>query len=143
MTSVSWNVVFFGWIGSSPVSLAMLSVNEAAVKKVPSVDSEHLHDFVAQVIDDFDCDPAGPGLVEGPRRVAVERSPRILFDLGLERGFERSVGIVRPEKVRLADEEALLGVVRVDEPASNAVRTVAAHFAGVGVEHIDAIDLHS
>ena len=41
----------------------------------------------------------------------------------------------------MTDEEALFVVVRVDEPAGDAIGAVAAHFAGVGVEHVDAVDL--
>ena len=41
----------------------------------------------------------------------------------------------------MADEEALLVVVGVDEPAGDAVGAVAADYAGVGVEHVDAVDL--
>ena len=52
-----------------------------------------------------------------------------------------SVGIVRAEEVGVADEEALLVVVGVDEPAGDAVGAVAADFAGVGMEHVHAVDL--
>ena len=52
------------------------------------------------------------------------------------------VGIVRAEEVGVADEEALLVVVGVDEPAGDAVGAVAADLAGVGVEDVDAVDLH-
>ena len=41
----------------------------------------------------------------------------------------------------MADEEALLVVVGVDEPAGDAVGAVAADLAGVGMEDIDAVDL--
>ena len=41
----------------------------------------------------------------------------------------------------MADEEAFFVVVGVDEPAGDAFGTVAADFAGVGVEHIHAVDL--
>ena len=42
------------------------------------------------------------------------------------------------EEVRVADEEALFVVVRVDEPAGDAVGAVAAHLARRRVEHVDA-----
>jgi len=40
----------------------------------------------------------------------------------------------------MADEEALFIIVGVDKPAGDAVGTVAADFAGGGVEDIDAVD---
>ena len=40
----------------------------------------------------------------------------------------------------MADEEALLVVVGVDEPAGDAVGAVAANLAGVGVEDVDTVD---
>ena len=51
------------------------------------------------------------------------------------------VGVVGAEEVGVADEEALLVVVGVDEPAGDAVGAVAADFAGAGVEDIHAVDL--
>ncbi len=42
----------------------------------------------------------------------------------------------------MADEEALLVVVGIEEPAGDALRPVAAHFAGVGMEDIDAENFH-
>jgi len=41
----------------------------------------------------------------------------------------------------VADEEALFVVVGVDEPASDAVGTVAANFTGSGIEDVHAEDL--
>ena len=58
--------------------------------------------------------------------------PRLLVDLGFERGFERAVGIVCAEEIGVADEEAFLVVVGVDEPAGDAFGAVAADFAGLG-----------
>ena len=68
--------------------------------------------------------------------------PGFSVDLGLEGGLERLVGFVGAEEVSVADEEALLVVVGVDEPAGDAVGAVAADFAGVGVENVDAVDLY-
>ena len=42
----------------------------------------------------------------------------------------------------MADEEALHVVVGVDEPAGDALGTVAAHFAGVGVEDVHTVDFY-
>ena len=55
--------------------------------------------------------------------------------------FRAWYGIVGAEEVGVADEEALLVVVGVDEPTGDAIGVVATDFAGVGVEHIDAVDL--
>ena len=82
------------------------------------------------------------GFVEGAGGVAVERGPGFFVDLGLERGLERFVGIVRAEEIGVADEEALFVVVGIDEPAGDAVGAVAADFAGVRVEDVHAVDLH-
>ena len=42
----------------------------------------------------------------------------------------------------MADEETLLVVVRVDEPAGDPVGAVAANLAGAWMEDIHAVDLH-
>ena len=73
--------------------------------------SKHLHDLVAEVVDDLDGDAAGLGFGEGPRGVATEGGPGFPVDLGLEGGLEGLVGIVGAEEVGVADEEALLVVV--------------------------------
>ena len=101
---------------------------------------KHLHYFVAQVVDDLDGDAAGGGLVEGAGQVTVQGGPRVGVDLGLQGGLQRPVGVVRAEEVGVADEEALLVVVGVDEPAGDALGAVAAYLAGVGVEHVHAVD---
>ena len=85
-------------------------------------------------------DAAGFGLIEGPGGVALEGGPSLLVDLGLEGGLERLVGIVRPQEIGVADKEALLVVVRVDEPAGDAVGTVADHFARLGLEDVHTVD---
>ena len=62
------------------------------------------------------------GLSNGREVSLWRRRPGFLVDLGLERRLQRLVGIVRAEEVGVADEEALLVVVGVDEPAGDAVR---------------------
>ena len=62
-----------------------------------------------------------------------EGSPMLRVDLGLQRGLQRAVGVVRAEEVGVADEEALLVVVGVDEPAGDAVGAVADDLAGLGL----------
>ena len=49
-------------------------------------------------------------------------------------------GSLAPRKVSVADEEAFLVVIGIDEPAGDAVSVVTADLAGVGVEHVDAFD---
>ena len=71
----------------------------------------------------------------------MEGFPGFLVDLGIERRLEGLVRVVGAEEVGVADKKALFVVVGVDEPAGNAVGVVATDFAGVGVEHIDAVDL--
>ena len=93
------------------------------------------------MVDYFDGDAAGGGAVEGAGGVAVEGFPGFAVDLGLEGGLKRLVGVVGTEEVGVANEEALLVVVGIDEPAGDAVGAVAADFDGVGVEHVDAVDL--
>ena len=104
---------------------------------------EHLHHFVAKVIDDLHGNAAGCRFVKGPGSVAFERGPGFRVDLGLESGLERAVGIVRAEEIGVADEEALFVVVGVNEPAGNAIGAVAADFAGLRMEHVHTVHLHA
>ena len=60
----------------------------------------------------------------------------------LQGRLQRLVGVVRAQEIGVADEEALLVVVGVDEPAGDAVGAVAPYLAGVGVEDVDAVDSH-
>ena len=104
---------------------------------------KHLHRLVAEVINDLDGDAAGGGLGEWAGGVAVQGRPGVEVDFGLERRLERLVGVVRAQEVGVADEEALLVVVGVDEPAGDAVGAVAPHLAGVGVEDVHAVNPHA
>ena len=92
------------------------------------------------MVDDLHGDAARARFRKGTTGVAVERGPCIGVDLGLERCFEGCVRIVLPQKVGVPDEEALLVVVGVDEPASNTIRAVASDFTGIGVEYVHAVD---
>ena len=71
----------------------------------------------------------------------MEGFPGFLVDLGFERRAQGFVRVASAEEVGVADEEAFLVVVGIDEPAGDAVGAVAADFAGVGVEYIHAVDL--
>ena len=104
-------------------------------------DSKYLHHFIAQMIDYLYRDTAERWLVKRAGGVAVERAPGVFIDLGFERGLERLVRVVRAKEIRVTDEEALLVLVGIDEPAGDPVGAVAADFARVGVEHVHAVDL--
>ena len=56
----------------------------------------------------------------------MQSAPGLLVDFGLERGLERLVRVVRAQKIRVSDEEALLVVIGVDEPAGDPLGAVAA-----------------
>ena len=92
------------------------------------------------MVDDLDRDASGFGFGEGAGGIAVQGVPGLGVDLGLEGGFQGLVGIVGSQEVGVANEEAFLVVVRVDEPAGNALGVVAAHLAGGGMEHIHSVD---
>ena len=92
------------------------------------------------MIDHLHGDAARGRFGERSRSVAVKGFPSFLINLGLEGGLESLVGVVGTEEVGVADEEALLVVVAIDEPAGDAVGGGAADFAGVGVEYIDSVD---
>src|SRR5689334_4949408 len=95
------------------------------------------------MIDNFDGDAAVLGFVEGAGGVTVERFPGFFVDLGLQRGFERFVWVVRAQKIGVAYEEAFFVVVGVNEPAGDSLRAVAANFAGVGMEYVYAFHLNA
>lgn len=92
------------------------------------------------MIDHLHRDSPGPGFVERPRSIAVQCRPGIFVDLRLECRFQRLVRIVGTEEVGVADKEALLVVVGVDEPAGDTLGAVGADFAGLGMENVYAVD---
>ena len=59
------------------------------------------------------------GVSNGRERSRVQRFPGFLVDLSLEARFQGLVGIIGSKEVRVADEEALLVVIGVDEPAGD------------------------
>ena len=73
------------------------------------------------MIDDFDGDAAGFGLGERARDGAVQGFPRFLVNLRTQTGFERLIRIVLAEKIGVAHEETFLVVIRVNEPARDAL----------------------
>ena len=75
---------------------------------------------------------------EGAAGVAVEGLPGVFIDLGFERRLQGLVGIILAEEVGVTDEEAFFVVVRVDEPAGDAVGVAAFDFASLRFENIDA-----
>ena len=79
------------------------------------------------------------GLGNG-REVALFRVAQASASISARRVVQGLVGVAGAQEVGVADEEALLVVVGVDEPAGDALRPVAAHLAGVGVENVYAVD---
>jgi hypothetical protein len=73
------------------------------------------------VIDDLHRDAAGLGLAEWAGSVTVQGSPCFGINFGFKGRLQGAVGIIRTEKVSLADEKAFLIIVGVDEPARDAV----------------------
>jgi len=80
-------------------------------------------------------------LVKWARCVAVECGPCVFVNLCLESSLERFIWIIGPEEVGVANEETLLVVVGVDEPAGDAVWAVTADFASIGMKDIYTVDL--
>ena len=101
---------------------------------------ENLHHLVPQVVDDLHRNAPGLGLVKRARYIAVQCAPSIGVDFGFQRGFQGAVGVVRSQKIGVADKETFFVVIGVNEPAGNAVNIVADDFAGLGFENIHAID---
>ena len=81
------------------------------------LDTKYLHHFVPQVIDYLNRDPPILGFLERSRCVAVERRPGFFVDLGFQGGLQCAVRVLGAEEIGVADEEAFLVVVRVDERA--------------------------
>ena len=101
---------------------------------------KHLHNLVAQVVDHLYGNPSRFRPIERPRGIAAQGFPSFLIDLGFEGSLEGFVGVVRTEEICLTNEKAFTVVVRIHEPACDAVGAVAADFAGVGMEHVDAMN---
>ena len=97
---------------------------------------KHLHDLISEVVDDFDGYAPRLRHGEGTGSVAVEGGPGVGVYFSLEGSFEGLVGIVGTEEVGVTNEEALLVVIGVYEPASYAIGAIAADLSGIGVEDI-------
>ena len=108
-----------------------------------SIHAEYLHDFVSEVINDLHGNSFGNWLVKRPRRIAVKSLPCLFVDLPLQSRLERFVGIACAKEVCLTNEETLLVVIGVNEPAGNSIGTVATDLACAWVENIDPIHLDS
>ena len=107
------------------------------------LDPEDFHHFVTQMVDNFYGNAAVLGFLEGPRGVTAQCLPCFGVDLRFQARFERVVGIIGTKEVSMTNEEALLVVVGVDEPAGDTVRSVADNFSGLWLEDINAFNLHS
>src|SRR6266540_69065 len=97
-----------------------------------------LQDLVAIVVDDLHGDLALLRRVEGDAPGSVQLRLFRLVDLGPQHALQLLVGLLSAEEVGVADEEALVVVVRVDEPAGDVVGAARTNLAGGRVEHIDA-----
>ena len=73
----------------------------------------------------------------------MKRFPGFPVDFGLESSLEGFVGVVGAEEVGMADEEAFLVVVGVNEPASDAIGAIATDFSCAGDKDIDALHFHA
>jgi hypothetical protein len=93
------------------------------------------------VVDHLDGDAAARGAREGPRDGRVQRGPGGLVDVGAEGALELVVWIVGAQEVGVADEELLVVVGGVDEPAGDVVGRVAANDAGRRVIDVEPMDL--
>ena len=91
------------------------------------------------MVDYFHRDPAILGFLERSRCITVQGRPGFFVDLSLKCGLQRAVGVVGAQEVGVADEEAFFVVVGVDEPAGDAVGTVADDFAGLGLEDVHTV----
>ena len=100
-------------------------------QSITSHDAKYLHHLVAEVVDDLHGDPAALGRGNGRETslFRVAQTSRSISALSVVPG---AVGVVSAEEVGVADEQALVGVVGVDEPARDAVGVVAPDLAGVG-----------
>ena len=94
------------------------------------------------MVDHLYRDASGFGFVEGAGSVAVEGCPGVCVDFGLEGRLEGFVGIVGAEEVGVTDEESFLVVIRIDEPAGDAVGTVGANFSGIWMEDVYSVDFY-
>ena len=80
--------------------------------------------------------------LENGREVVVFRVAHVV-DLRFQRAAKTGVRIVRcAGEVRVTDEETLVVIVRVDEPARNVVRIVRAYLARNGHIHVHALQLN-
>ena len=87
----------------------------------------NLHYFIAVVVDDFDGNLAGLGLVEGAADGGIKGLPGRFVYVGPEGAFEFFIGVASPGEVGVADEEALAVVIGVSEPAGDVVDAAVAN----------------
>ena len=102
--------------------------------------SKYFHHLIPQVVDHLHGDSPLFWFFERAGGVAVEGFPGFGVDFGFQGGFQGGIRIVGTEEVGVADEKAFFVVVGVDEPAGDAVGSVADDFAGLGFEDIHAVD---
>jgi hypothetical protein len=79
---------------------------------------KHAHRLIAVMVDHLHRDASGFRRWERAALFAVKRGPRVLVDVGFQRGFQFLERVLAAEKISVADEEAIAVIIRVDEPAS-------------------------
>ena len=73
----------------------------------------------------------------------MEGSPRLFVYLGLQRCLQRLVLILCSLEVGLSNEEALVVVIGVDEPACDAIGVVTDDLPGCWMEHVHPVESHT
>ena len=78
------------------------------------------------MVNDFDGNLAGLGLVEGAADGGIKGLPGRLIYIGPEGAFELFVGLIGTGEIGVADEEALAVAIGVNEPAGDVVGAAVA-----------------
>src|ERR1043166_2196993 len=88
-------------------------------------------------------DPAFCRAGERARSVTVERLPGFAINFRLQGRLQGAIGIIRSQEIGVADKEAFLVVIGVNEPARDPIGVIADHLAGLWLEdvHTANIDL--
>ncbi len=94
------------------------------------------------MIDHFHRDSLSGRPLEGAGGGAIQAGPGVFVDLGLQCGFQALIRVIGAQEICVADEEAFLVIIGIDEPGGDAIRVVRTDVAGIGIEHVDAIYLN-
>lgn len=94
------------------------------------------------MVNHLDGDAARFRLRKGTGSIAVQARPGIFIDFSFECSFQSFIRVIRAEKIGVAHEEAFFVVVRIDEPAGDSVRGIAANLARRRIEDVYTFDFH-